>query len=142
MNTYGKLDAAFGILNSKGIVARHNFMDCQSCGYAAMEDEIEKNSIPVRGCTFYHEQDTERAANDGMLFLSHSGVDKASDSIANEIIRAIKEQQLHVEWDGSRDSRIQVFVNADDFAFMVSDETAEDEDWERMQDEDDEIYID
>src|SRR5215469_4841948 len=59
-----RLDRAFAALERSGVVARQNFTCCQNCGHAEIDDEIGEASKQRRivGYTFYHFQDTERAA--------------------------------------------------------------------------------
>lgn len=121
MYSYEKLDNAFRTLKAIGIIARHNFMDCQSCGYAAMELEIDNYGEPVRGVTFYHEQDTEHAIDDGILYLSHSGNQNNDLNVAQDIVEVLKQNGLEVEWSGDLSQRIQVLVDADDFKRKFGD---------------------
>jgi hypothetical protein len=108
-----KLDVAFDALERQGIVARQNFTCCQNCGHAEIGMEIEEASKTqaVKGYTFYHMQDTEGAAENGLLYLAYGSVtDSEEDSvtIGNEIADAIRGVGLKVNWDGALSQRICV----------------------------------
>src|SRR5262249_8044959 len=84
-----RLDAAFEKLNEMGITARHNWSCCGNCGRAEMPDELERlngewQGTPIVGYSFYHMQDTERAALDGSLYLSYGSTESAKDDAAYE----------------------------------------------------------
>lgn len=103
-----RLDAAFATLDQQGITARQNFACCQSCGHAEIRGEMP---AAARGYTFYHQQDTEHVVADGTLFLAFSSVSKADEddiAIGHEIVAALQEAGLTVEWNGSFRSRILV----------------------------------
>src|SRR4029079_1351153 len=66
-----RLDRAFADLNGRGIVARQNFACCSNCGHAEIGEEIDaekERGTKVIGYTFFHLQDTERAAEYGYLY--------------------------------------------------------------------------
>ncbi len=66
-----RLDAAFAELERSGIVSRANFTCCSKCGENEIGDamaEAAEQGIAVRGYTFFHQQDIDRAvAGDGVL---------------------------------------------------------------------------
>ncbi len=67
-----RLDAAFRELDAAGIVARHGFTCCNTCGMAEIGGEVEPDRVEhVRGFAFYHQQDTEAAVQEGNLLLSY-----------------------------------------------------------------------
>ena len=110
-----KLDKVFESLESTGIVARQNFTCCQSCGHAEIWEEIEQvrqestQEIPVAGYVFYHQQDTERACDEGVLYLAYGAADSADATaleIATRISSLLKENGFNVDWNGSLDKRI------------------------------------
>jgi len=109
-----RLDAAFLELESIGIVARQNFWCCQTCGFSAMEDEVEEcrtRGQCVRGFTFYHEQDTERAVKGEGLYLSYcdvEGKEEEQAKIGREIQEVLEANGLTTVWDGSVSQRILV----------------------------------
>lgn len=106
-----KLDAAFAELERTGIVSRQNFTCCGTCGSAEIGDEIETFGRGARGYAFYHEQDTERAALGGGLYLNYGSVkegEKAALDVAKEIVAALQKQGLATTWDGTWGQRIHV----------------------------------
>jgi len=108
-----RLELAFSALESGGIVARQNFTCCQTCGHAEIGDEIEtarEAGREVRGYTFFHQQDTERAAEGGGILLAYGpaaeGVDLAT--VGHEVADALRDAGLTVEWTGDVSKRIGV----------------------------------
>jgi hypothetical protein len=106
-----KLDTAFANLEKQGIVARQNFACCQTCGHAEIGDEITNASkkLKIKGYTFYHMQDTEGAAETGVLYLAYgsiSGKNEDTLAIGHAIVEAVRGVGLKVDWNGSLDKRI------------------------------------
>ena len=115
-----RLDRAFERLEQAGIVARQDFTCCQNCGHAEIGDEIEQARTrgPVRGYTFFHHQDTERAAEGGSLYLAYGAVLPKESSeeawqqgqlvIAHEVVAALQAEGLATSWNGQGNQRIAV----------------------------------
>lgn len=115
-----RLDRAFERLEQAGVVARQDFACCQNCGHAEIGDEIEETRAlrPVRGYTFFHHQDTERAVDGGPLYLAYGAVPpegtskeawiEAEAGIGREIVAALEAEGLRPAWNGERTKRIQV----------------------------------
>jgi hypothetical protein len=98
------LDRAFAALERSGVVARQNFTCCQTCGHAEIGDEIAEaqEKADVVGYTFYHMQDTERAAQGGGLYLSYGALEQteaALQKVGRSIIEALRKEGLKPEWD-------------------------------------------
>lgn len=91
---HSKITIAFRSLRKKGYFAKQNFMCCQSCGFAAVPEGIEK-------VVFYHNQDKQRASKNGHVYMSWAGD-------GNEIVAELKAAGAVVEWDGSESTRILV----------------------------------
>ncbi len=112
-----RLDAAFSDLNENGILARQNAMCCQTCAGAEVWGEarsLMKDGVQIRGATFYHEQDTERAAEGGCIYLSYGAAEddeSASLAIAKEVRDVIRKHGLNVDWDGTFATRLAVDVD-------------------------------
>jgi hypothetical protein len=112
-----KLDAAFAALEDEGIVARHHFTCCGTCGAAEIGDEIDATVARghnVEGYTFYHMQDTERAVEGGGLYLNYGSVDnddERSVAIGRRIARVMLASGLEIDWDGSLGKRIGVTLD-------------------------------
>lgn len=106
-----KLDRVFDELEKHGIVSRQNFTCCQTCGHAEIWEEVEqqKQESEVKGYVFYHWQDTERAVEEGMLYLAYGAVDASDDAareVADSIVELIRAHGFKVDWNGSLDKRI------------------------------------
>lgn len=108
-----RLTDAFARLERDGILARQNFACCQNCGHGEMGSEVklaQKNG-PVRGYTFFHQQDTEAAASGHGLYLAYGstkGGAKAALEVAGAVTEALRDAGLAPEWDGSLSTRIFV----------------------------------
>jgi hypothetical protein len=109
-----RLDAAFSRLERAGIICRHNYACCGSCGAAEMRDLLDaqrRAGRDVRGYVFYHQQDTERAIEgDGLLlnFGAAAGGAAAALAIGREVVAVLSEHGLCVEWNGEWSRRIGV----------------------------------
>ena len=109
-----RLDAAFAALETKGVIARHHFTCCGTCGSTEIWDEIaaaEKAGITPRGYAFYHWQDTEHAVDGYGLMLNYGACvegEAAALDVAGEIVRELEKHGLRTDWDGSWDRRIGV----------------------------------
>jgi len=112
-----KLDAAFLALEDEGIVARHHFSCCGTCGVAEIGDEIADvadRGVDVTGYAFYHMQDTEHAVEGSGLYLNYGGVDddpEHSIAVGHRIAKAVRASGLDIDWDGSLDKRIGVSLD-------------------------------
>jgi hypothetical protein len=112
-----RLDAAFAALEAGGIVCRQNFSCCGTCGAYEIWDEaasLEAAGTPVRGYAFYHVQDTESAVEGYGLHLSYGAAEEgeaAAVAIAGEIVAALQQQGLRVDWNGQWSRRIGVALD-------------------------------
>jgi hypothetical protein len=108
-----KLDDAFAELDRNGIVARQNFTCCQTCGHAEIKDEIlnAQEYRRIRGYVFFHQQDSEHAAESDTLHLAYGAVDRDEDEsvvIGHEIVTTLRKHKLIVEWNGTIQKRIKI----------------------------------
>lgn len=109
-----RLDAAFAALDDAGIVARHNFTCCGTCGSAEIWDEIgeaQDSGRPVRGYGFYHMQDSESAAEGHGLYLNYGAVEEGEEAalaVGHEIVATLARSGLKADWNGSWNRRIAV----------------------------------
>lgn len=113
-----RLDRAFERLERAGIVARQNFTCCQTCGHAEIWDEVARARGPVKGYTFFHMQDTDRAAEGGGLYFAYGAVlpegspeenrERASAQIAAEVVAALQAEGLSAAWSGDPGRRIEL----------------------------------
>ena len=114
---FDRLTRAFDDLEDRGVVARHDFTCCQTCGRAEIEDEMDAvrtTGKTVRGYAFYHTQDTERAIDGDGLMLSYGSIeddDEESVRVGEMIVGALKRVGLAPEWDGDLNSRIIVAMD-------------------------------
>lgn len=120
-----RLDTAFTELNAMGIIARHNWTCCSTCGNSQMPAEFDRlngkiNNNPIIGHVFYHQQDTERAAEGGGLYLgfgsalqadSDAEFEQRSVAIARTACEVLAKHGLKTIWDGTFDRR--PFINLD-----------------------------
>lgn len=88
------LNKGFTALRKAGYVARQNFMCCQGCAWAALEEDPPK-------VVFYHKQDTANLRRSSNVYLAWRGD-------GDEIVRVLRSCNLDVEWDGSEETRIFV----------------------------------
>lgn len=99
-------EAAFDELEDAGIVARENFACCARCGHGEIRAEMDEDS---RGYVFFHQQRTEAAVRDGLLYL-YFGAGKSHDAVhvAQEVVGRLRDEGLPVEWNGDADAAILV----------------------------------
>ncbi|MBI2932341.1 MAG: hypothetical protein HYY16_11885 [Planctomycetes bacterium] len=103
-----RLDEAFEALEHKGIVARHNFTCCMTCGLEEIGSEMKRRSI---GYVFYHMQDTERAAAGQGLCLAYGcrrGDEAGGLRIGENIVATLEKVGLKTKWNGRFSDRILV----------------------------------
>ncbi|WP_326765204.1 hypothetical protein OG978_12005 [Streptomyces sp. NBC_01591] len=103
-----RLTQAFARLDWGGITAMEHFTCCRSCGLAEIRGAGREDA---RGFVFFHTQGTERAASGHGLALYYGGFGRAEDATAavgREVVQALGEAGLTVEWDGSPDKAIEL----------------------------------
>jgi hypothetical protein len=101
-----RLLSTFAALDAAGVVARANFTCCNNCGHTEIGAEAEDGA---RGYVFFHQQDTERAAEGGGLYLSYGAFPgAATESIGHEVVAAMTAANLPTEWNGTAGRRILV----------------------------------
>jgi hypothetical protein len=106
-----RLDEAFAELDRMGIVARHDFSCCQTCGHIEIGDEIDSTCSQhnVSGYVFYHQQDTDTVVQHGYLYLAYgavSGKESESLMIAHQVCDVLQKHGLETDWNGSIHTRI------------------------------------
>jgi hypothetical protein len=107
---YDRLHAAFTELERDGIVAREDFTCCGTCGAAEIGDEMLRHGA-ARGYTFFHEQGTEAAVENGGLYLSY-GASVAGEengvAVGREVEATLRRHGLTTRWSGRLAQRIAV----------------------------------
>lgn len=102
------LNIAFKELRKLGIVARQNFMCCQSCGWANISKDEPKKTI---GYAFYHAQDAERLKEDGKVNIAYDTANEkkfTQEQIGIKVALALANNGLKVNWSGEKGMRIEV----------------------------------
>jgi len=112
-----RLDAAFATLEAEGVISRQNFSCCGNCGSGEIWDEIETaraGGRPATGYAFYHQQDTESAAEGYGLYLNYGACEEgpeAAVAIGHQIVNRLQEHGLQTDWDGRIEKRIGVSLD-------------------------------
>lgn len=112
-----RLDTAFASLEENGIISRQNFTCCGSCGATEIWDEIHKvkeAGVIARGYAFFHQQDTESAADGDGLYLNYGSIEEGEDAaveIGREIQRELEAHGLSTDWNGKLSTRINVALD-------------------------------
>lgn len=88
-----KLNTAFVNLRKAGYFARQNWQCCQTCGWAAIDDEKAKKAV------FYHNQDFHNLKDSNACYISWSGDGK-------EIVKILNDNGILTDWNGSENTRI------------------------------------
>ncbi|MFD7440871.1 DUF6891 domain-containing protein [Streptomyces sp. NPDC059909] len=103
-----RLTRAFAALEASGITAREHFTCCRSCG----QSEIGAAGSPdARGFVYFHTQCTDAASAGHGLTLLYGGFDGSSRTTAavgREVVAALAEAGLSVEWDGDPGQSVTV----------------------------------
>jgi hypothetical protein len=109
-----RLDAAFAALERGGIVMRQNFSCCGTCGSAEIWDEVkafEESGGRAYGYGFYHQQDTEHAAEGAGIYLNYGACENGEEpaiATARAIVAELERHGLETDWDGIWNQRIGV----------------------------------
>jgi hypothetical protein len=107
-----RLDLAFKMLNRHGVVARQNLGGCFECGIDQIEAEIEsaRTTHRVKGYVFFTVPMFEYAILNGQLPLFHGVVadDCSSETIAETIVRELRNTCRDARWDGRAASPVIV----------------------------------
>lgn len=117
-NDVEKLQRAFSRLEDEDhIICRMNFTCCQTCGNAEIGGEANESHI---GYCFFHQQDTEAAAEGSGLPLRYGiftgkTTDESVVNIGRKIAARIREEGLNVDWDEDPKKTI----NLDSFQWRV-----------------------
>jgi hypothetical protein len=111
---------AFAYLRRKGIIARANFLCCQTCaGYDITQIAVKRVNAgkEVKGCVFWHAQDEQNWQRSGSMFLAFGNMDSGdlggnigleTTLVGKIVVEALKKFNVPYEWDGSSGRRIKV----------------------------------
>lgn len=120
-----RLDAGFDELNKLGIMARHDWTCCSNCAVAALHKAHETTpsnalGVPYTGYVYYHQQDSQRAANGEGLLLGYgtfqpteneADYQSLSLQVARQASDVLKKHDLQLNWDGTIERRLEVQLN-------------------------------
>lgn len=86
--------AAFAALRKQGFEARMSFMCCRSCAGAAFANKLG-DALESTKVVYFTTQDAEQLVESGSVYVAFSY------GAGGELVAALREQGLHVEWDGT-----------------------------------------
>ena len=117
-----QLTEPFDELEGQGIVARHDYQCCQSCGIVAILSEAKVGYVfyPTGkvGYVFYHEQDTADGVRDGKMMMAFGPIEGEDEEDYKRIGRLVCDTlQAHgftVAWEGSSRTRIEVTLKKEE----------------------------
>ena len=101
-----KLTSVFEMLRDFGVMAMENFTCCMTCGTSEIRDHATGDH---HGYAFYHIQDTEAAVFNGNLHIAFGAFrDTDPVEVGNQVVNALNDRGLSVEWNGKAGTRILV----------------------------------
>lgn len=123
-SAYERLRQTFEVLEERGVLARENYWCCQTCAYAAIDEEIAEEldaGGAVRGYVLFHSQDTDRAVESGHLLLRYGGITRdperdgpeASKAIGEELVALLRSSDFAPDWSGSPNDVITLPIQWD-----------------------------
>jgi hypothetical protein len=89
------LNKAFKELSKMGYFAKKNYLCCQGCAVASMDEEQAEKYV------FYHNQDNFDLTHAGFAYLAWSGN-------GNEIVDVLIKHGVTTIWNGSDTQRIKI----------------------------------
>lgn len=107
----GRVEDAFEGLEDQGIMCRPNYLCCTGCASGGIFTEMEDSDKDWRGGVYWHEQDDEGLMRSGYLYLGSGAFeddDEKTVAIGEEIVEALEDEGLEVEWDGTASEKIRV----------------------------------
>jgi hypothetical protein len=109
-----RLTAAFGRLEADGVLAREDVGYTQSDVRDEMWELVDRTRAEERsprGWVAFHRQDVERAVDSGVLYISFASVSDDDDgfrAIGAEVVAALTDVGLTVDWDGDPNRRVEL----------------------------------
>lgn len=113
-----KLENAFSAMQAHGILTRHDYSCCATCGSAEIRDEVTKacrSGLSVDGFVFYHWDAADTASENGQLSLtfgSRLGANTSAADIGHQAQQCLNEAGLQTVWNGDPAGRITVVLAA------------------------------
>jgi hypothetical protein len=116
----GMLVKAMEDLRKEGLIARSNFMCCQTCaGYdiaQKVSDMTTEEAGKVNGCVYWHRQDEDDLRERGALYLAygplettrHGTIGLPTEVVGRMVVKALEARGLTVKWNGNGNDRIWV----------------------------------
>lgn len=103
------LDSAFVELRAKKVLALHHWYCCQSCGNAALTEDVQQGFM---GGVFYHDQDVDSAITRHVLYLAWGLFGEYTDEdqvkFGHMVVDILRTHGLFVAWEGISSKRIAV----------------------------------
>jgi len=113
-----KLENAFSAMQAHGILTRHDYSCCSTCGNAEIRDEVSKacqSGLSVDGFVFYSWDAADAASESGKLsltFASRLGANTSVADIGRQVQQCLQDSGLQTVWNGDPASRISVTLAA------------------------------
>jgi hypothetical protein len=113
-----KLENAFSAMQAHGILTRHDYSCCATCGSAEIRDEVSqacRSGLSVDGFVFYHWEAADTASDSGQLSLtfgSRLGANTSVADIGHQAQKCLNDAGLHTVWNGDPAGRILVTIAA------------------------------
>jgi hypothetical protein len=107
------LTAAFRELRKCDLIARRNFLCCQSCALASLFDELKSNKKTL-GAVYNHSQDVRNFEDYGRRMairyaINEKNKEAPSARVLGQLVCAVlRSNGLKVQWSGSADEVIFV----------------------------------
>lgn len=95
------VNRAFRELRKQGLVCRMAFSCCGGCASSELYPVVKKRK--ARGAVYFHRQSDASFRKGKDLYIAYGslkGVDKATKAIGDQLVLALRDEGLVVEWDG------------------------------------------
>ena len=106
---------AFNDLKKHGIIGRHNYLCCQSCGHHGFSCDKIENYI------FYHNQCLDSFRSFGIVHMYH----ELKPEQAQIVIDAFENNGMFVHWDRDPHKCISVCLNREGYDALIESEERE-----------------
>jgi uncharacterized protein DUF6891 len=129
LSNMAAIESVFRNLEERGILARADFWDCNTCATEALvntelpawgDTHVSGPEHQPIGYVFFHQQATDSANEGYSLLLSHGSFNEAEDGVpeheiehaqqlvANTIVEEFREHGFLVDWHGDLNVKIPV----------------------------------